>query len=656
MNTRVKAPELSAATDWLNVSQPLSIEMLRGKIVVLDFWTFCCVDCMHILPYLKELEHKYSDILVVIGVHSAKFPNEKDSSQIRKAIARYDIEHPVANDARFALWESYWIREWPTLVLIDPDGYMVEQIPCSKSPYGKLDESIEALILEFEIAGKLDRNAPSFSWGSDRVPAKLPGATDSVELLSYPGKVTADDNFLYISDTGHNRIVQTKHDGEIVAIIGNGVRGRADGDYDTASFSSPQGLAVRDGFLYVADTENHLLRKIDLQNRKVETIAGTGQQALLTKQPLQGGPASTTALSSPWDLTWVGDRLYICMAGPHQIWYYDPLTQQIGIFAGNAFESLKDGPLLQANLAQPSGITTDGTTIYFADAETSAVRKADIAGPSPSVTTLTGKGLFEFGDLDGDALSAKLQHPLGVAWHQNKLYVCDSYNHKIKIIDTGNGAVQTLSGGPGPGLTDGSEPKFAEPGGLTALNGFLYIADTNNNAVRIVDASNGRTSTLRIAGGKTASNGTKPMERFLPNCTLIEMTDVAEISANKPVTIKFQIGLPEGFHLNADAPLTLAAGCNLFQSGEAIGGPVPREPLQLTTSVINPGTGILEATAEIYYCGDQAGSACLVASFKWTCPVRASASSKLSSVTLVASIDTDEHITAGSENAALSSF
>jgi thiol-disulfide isomerase/thioredoxin len=152
---RVRAPEFPRA-EWLNVAAPLSLKSLRGKVVLLDFWTYGCINCMHVIPDLKRLEEKYAEELVVIGVHSAKFTNEKNTENLRRILVRYDIDHPVVNDAEFTIWRSYGARAWPTLVLIDPEGYVVGA--ASGEGHGDgFDRAIAAVIHVFDERGLIDR-------------------------------------------------------------------------------------------------------------------------------------------------------------------------------------------------------------------------------------------------------------------------------------------------------------------------------------------------------------------------------------------------------------------------------------------------------------------------------------------------------------------
>jgi thiol-disulfide isomerase/thioredoxin len=271
---RVRAPELEGGRGWLNTDKPLSLAGLRGKVVLLDFWTYGCVNCMHVIPDLKRLEEKYPAELVVIGVHSAKFENEKETENIRRIIIRYGLEHPVVNDAEFRIWNSYAVRAWPTQVLIDPAGYVVGQV-AGEGHYNVLDGAIGELVADARKRGTLDARPLKFA---------LERAKTGDLPLAFPGKVLADEkgDRLFVADSNHNRVVVTKLDGTLLYTIGSGARGRRDGAFQDASFDNPQGLALDpsdNSTLYVADTRNHMLRRVDLKARTVETAAGTGAQS-----------------------------------------------------------------------------------------------------------------------------------------------------------------------------------------------------------------------------------------------------------------------------------------------------------------------------------------------------------------------------------------
>jgi len=482
----VKAPELDGGTAWLNTGKPLTLKDLKGKVVLLDFWTLCCINCIHIMPDLARLEKKYANELVVIGVHSAKFENEKNSESIRKAILRYDLKHPVVNDADQKIWNAYDCSSWPTLILIDPEGNFLGQTT-GEGKYELLDTVIGKVVTEHRKKKTLDEKPLRFDT------AKFRDKVDSP--LYFPGKVLADakSDRLFIADSTNHRIVVTDLKGNKIAVAGIGMPGRKDGPFATAQFDDPQGMAVNGTVLYVADRKNHCIRELDLRTQTVRTIAGTGEQDRGDRS--EGGPALDRGLNSPWDLYLDGDRLFIAMAGHHQIWILNLKDKRVAPFAGTGAERLRDGPHETACFAQPSGLTSDGKNLYVADPEVSAVRKVPMNGEG-RVTTLVGTGLFDFGDEDGIGKAAKLQHAIGVQYHDGKVYVADTYNSKIKAIDLADGSVTTFLGS----KKDDKDPAFNEPAGLSFANGKLYVADTNAHRIRVVDLKTKELSTLALKG------------------------------------------------------------------------------------------------------------------------------------------------------------
>ena len=373
---------------------------------------------MHIFPQLRKLEREYASELVVIGVHSAKFPTEKETESLIAAVRRCELEHPVINDADFRVWQQYSCRAWPTLMFIDPLGNVIGKHE-GELTFEQFDMLMSGMVAEFDQAGML-RRSPQ--------PTRPPKAPE--HALSFPGKVLADPvgDRLFIADTNHNRILVSSFDGGVRDIIGSGIEDFADGTLADAAFNHPQGMAVDADTLYVADTENHAIRRVDLRAGRVDTLAGTGEQGYERTGRKAGRSFS---LSSPWDVTLNNEVLYIAMAGIHQLWSLELQTGMVGPYAGSGREAITDGPLETSALAQPSGITNDGERLFFADSETSAIRNCDL-NPGGSVRTLIGLGLFEFGDVDGDDFRVRFQHPIGITHHDGVLYVADTYNHKIK--------------------------------------------------------------------------------------------------------------------------------------------------------------------------------------------------------------------------------
>lgn len=427
---------------------------------------------MHLFPQLRKIEAKYQDQVLVIGVHSPKFPAERETANLREAVLRYRIEHPVVNDRDFQVWSLFGGRAWPTLLFIDPEGRIVGKHE-GELPFEVFDSLVADMLREFEARGILKPERASLALEQAREPDRL---------LKFPGKVLAAGDSLFISDTNHHRIIVAEADGQIRGVIGAGEPGLNDGRGDRARFQQPQGLALADGILYVADTENHAIRAVDLGTETVRTVAGTGNQGL---EVGRSGPGPSTDLSSPWDLALDGNGLFIAMAGMHQIWAMDLDSGHVAPFAGTGREGLKDGNLAEAWFAQSSGLALMDGHLYVADSEVSGIRDIDLQ--AGVVFTLVGEGLFVFGDEDGIGNIVRLQHPLGIAAHEGILYLADSYNNKIKQLDPKTRRVTTWVG---------EDAGLREPGGISAAAAGLYIADTNNHRVLRVDWESGRLESL----------------------------------------------------------------------------------------------------------------------------------------------------------------
>lgn len=622
----VTAPEFPEGLEWLNTKRPLTLRDLRGKVVVLDFWTYCCINCMHVLPELKKLERRFARELVVIGVHSAKFPAERETENIRQAILRYEIEHPVVNDRDMRVWRLYGARAWPTLVLIDPRGKIVGHVSgeITADVFGAV---IAEVIRTFDARGQIDRRSIQFDLERERAPEPV---------LSFPGKVLADaaSGRLFIADSNHNRIVVVSlADGTVLEVIGHGEAGWRDGDFETAQFHHPQGIAVRGETLYVADTENHAIREVDMKARRVRTIAGTGFQSRRPFHP--GGPGPQVDLNSPWDLVLLGDRLYIAMAGSHQIWVLDVKTHVVVPFAGSGYEGCHDGPLREASLAQPSGLATDGHRLYVADSEASAIRVVDL-DPRGRVETLVGEDLFVFGDRDGPSSRARLQHPLGVAFHDGVLYVADTYNNKIKKLFPTVRQIVTFLGTGEAGLRDGERPLFDEPGGVSIANGMLYIADTNNHVVRVADLETGRVTTLELKGverlrprapAAPTFSGEKPVAppQLGHPTRSRDRVGTSEIAPGSG-TLILELRLPKGHTVNERAPSRVAVRVegdpvvHFDQGRTELVLHSPAFPISLPVT-FREGQGRLIVEWTLYYCRSDIGGLCYFAEARQEVPL-----------------------------------
>jgi len=485
----VHAPELPRDFVWLNTKRPLSLRELRGHVVILDFWTYCCINCMHVHSVLHALEERHKhDPLVVIGVHSAKFEEEKDPENIRDAIARYGIHHPVVVDQNMKVWHDFTVRSWPTLVVVRPDGTIASVAP------GEPDPAVLERIVMKELESAKSRGilaAEPF-----RIERDEPRKTST---LSYPGKIAvAPDGRIAISDSGHHRVLVLNPAGEVLHTIAGEL-------YD------PQGICFdpTGKLLYIADARHHTIVRADLEANTTEVIAGTGA---LGDEPITGElPARSAKLRSPWDLAFArgrrpedtGDVLFIAMAGSHQICALDLAKNTIARVAGSGAESMVDGPFAEATFSQPSGLAWNGNELWVADSETSSVRVLDFH--RQTVRTVVGVGLFDFGDEDGPPELARLQHCLGITLMGSTPIVADTYNHKLKQVDPRTGETILLFRG-GDGLI------LREPGGVVwdAQRRAFLVADTGHHRIVEVSPDGGRARVLEVVNAPPRGEKRRP--------------------------------------------------------------------------------------------------------------------------------------------------
>jgi DNA-binding beta-propeller fold protein YncE len=469
----VRAPDFPADLAWLHTggASP-TVGALRGRVALLDVWTYGCINCLHVLPALRELEARFGDRLAVVGVHSGKYPAEREPARLREASLRLGATHPIVNDRQFRLWRAYAVRGWPTAILLDARGRVVVTRG-GEFTADQLAPVIEALLAE---AGDVEPAAPLPHVVEP--PAIAPG------VLRYPGKVACDGRRLAVADTGHHRVlVGTLHEGGrrlvVTHVVGSGEPGLADGALDVARLTAPQGLALDGDTLFVADAGNHAVRRVALTDSgtgTVRTIAGTGQRVRTADDRRAG------ALASPWALALHDGVLYVAMAGAHQLWAMGPDGERRRVHAGQGGEELRDDLLERALLAQPMGLAASRGRLWFADAETSAVRWAD-TDRAGRVGTLVGTGLFDFGDRDGVGDAVRLQHPQDVAVHAptGRVLVCDTYNDALKWLDPDTRAVTTWLRG------------LHEPGGvaLAPAGEVAWVADTNAHRLVAADVATG---------------------------------------------------------------------------------------------------------------------------------------------------------------------
>lgn len=598
--------------EWLNVSRPLTEQDLEGRIVLLDFWTYCCVNCQQIVPDLHYLEAKFGSKLTVIGVHSGKFNNEQDSNNIRAAMLRFGITHPVVNDANYAIWRGFSVRAWPTFVLIGPDG-QVYSIYNGEGHRDDLEADIARLIAQHEVK---DAGPLPIALEENKVQETLLRFPEKFEHVESLGGTQA----LFVADSGHNRIVGIKlsedgKSGSVFTTIGTGDAGLKDGTITEAQFNHPQGLAYNNGVLYVADTRNHAIRKIDFMEGEVTTIAGIGSRG-----PALGGKglkAEETALASPWDIALYPDteHLAITNTGSHQLLQLDLAHGTLDVIAGSGKEFIDDGALPDNSLAQPSGLAVRDGRLYFVDAESSSLRMLK----DGVVSTLIGTGLFDFGWVDGLRTEALFQHPQGVFVDDKVMYVADTFNNAIRLYDPAKGTVNTIAGSPERGFKDGmlEYARFSEPSDVQRAGDLLYIADTNNNAIRVLDLKTNNVSTLKVkdaAQPEMASAGpnqdTPAYPKELPNL-LVGAPLPKLVKAGGAIDLK----LKTGWKINHEAPSTLklfavdgqrAKLAHNFPLDVLMKRHIPLPKLDTRTAYLLQGT--------LYYCQEKGGSTCQIRS------------------------------------------
>lgn len=638
---RFPAPDLDGGIEWLNAAGPISMKDLRGKIVLLDFWTFCCINCMHVLPDLDFLEKKYAKEIVVIGVHSAKFDNEKETGNIRKAILRYEIAHPVVNDANMTIWRKFGVRAWPSLVVVDPEGNYCGYVS-GEGNRELLDTVIQKLIAYHKPKGTLDESPVNF---------ELERTKSAASPLRFPGKIVADEagKRLFISDSNNNRIVISSLSGKLIEVIGSGTVGSKDGTYKDAQFDHPQGMTLIGNTLYVADTENHQLRTVDLTNKTVATLAGTGEQARFRAG---GGKLTETALNSPWDLAAVDGILYIAMAGPHQIWAHKLGSNTIWPYAGSGREDIQNGNLDEGALAQPSGITTDGKNLFVVDSEGSSVRQIttdpnnDLSEPKGKISTPVGphslpngRTLFEFGDVDGSKEDARFQHPLGIVFHNGGLFVADSYNHKIKFIDLKTREAVTWLG-TGKNGVQLDPVQFAEPAGMAIAEGTLFVADTNNHRIVAIELKSKAARDFPIEGLMALKIEVEQIASGADS-RQIEISS-QKVAAGNGVDIKIDFSLPEGFKLNKQFPITYRLSADGEQTLVAADKLNVKSDVSIDNesalfripTIKNTGEATIFVTLTYGYCRDGKGGLCKIDTVKIKVPFELAEKAEAKSITL----------------------
>jgi sugar lactone lactonase YvrE len=474
---RILAPELPESLDWVNTRSPVRLAGQRGRVVLLNFWTYSSVNCLKSLEELAYLEKRFQDKLTVISIHCPKFTNEGVRENLVHAINRHYIRHPVANDPEYTVWQQYGIKAWPSIVFISPDGSIVGMLRGtgrSKQLESLIEQHLESL------AGTPAETADDIQV----IPIEHPDT-----IIKYPGRVLARGGKLYISDTGNNRVIEASYSGRVNTIYGTGTAALFDGMYQEAAFKEPQGLALKDNSLFVADTGNHAIRLINLLKRDVITLAGNGQAGKFVSANFNK-PKEVT-LNFPWDVTPYERVIHIAMAGSQQIWELNLSENTIKPFAGTGREAIDDGAVGTATFAQPSGMTAGNymePRLYILDSDSSSLRFMRYR--TNTISTLIGKGLFEFGNVDGKGDIARMQFPMDLSFDEKRqvLWIADTFNHKIRAYSLMQNTLSTIP----------VSIPLHEPGGLCLDENILWIANTNAHEIVKLDLETGDADVLQL--------------------------------------------------------------------------------------------------------------------------------------------------------------
>ncbi|TVR40226.1 MAG: hypothetical protein EA392_04355 [Cryomorphaceae bacterium] len=514
--------------DWLNSPQRIRRAALNGKFVLLSFWAMSSELCLTQLDWMNQLKKEHRSLETII-VHSPKYPAERDTSFLRDAIIKHNIQFPVLNDQNFFLWDEYMIEAWPTHLLFNPEGELVMRWQGAKPGADFSD-----FISRYE-----GRVVSTGSFYSSELGKFQQG------LMAFPTFIENDGViFLFVSDTRGNRIHKVDVNGIVEETIGIGKEGWTDGSYMSAKFKGPRGMAYHksDSALYIADTGNNLIRRYDLRKQMVSTVLGNGLRSFEIPDTIIG---SSHGLNQPTDITIVDDLLYITMTGWNQIWKYNLITGIAEPHAGTGKFGFEDGKLEASLLAEPYGITHDNDgVIYFTERQSSAVRSLT----RNRVVTITGKGVFEYGDVDGKSKEALLQAPAGITYHAKKLYVADQFNNKIKEIDPGSGRVETLIGTGDRGYRNGSGLRaiLNKPTGLTFLRDKMYFSDTYNHNLRVFNPERDFVRPFEF------ENKFEMSFQAVNNTQLLELDTIYVPRGESGITLQFELG--GNWYIEENAP------------------------------------------------------------------------------------------------------
>jgi len=467
---RVRAPELPGSIEWFNVDRPVRLADLHGMLVLLDFSLGDTACSRHSQHELNRLAGRFSDELVILCAHLPELPAAMRRSHVRSLISRQDVRFPVLHDPERVCRALFGIHDQPVRILIDRDGCIVG----TSHGIGKQSHLERVIAHQISLCGGWARRGPPFK-------VRLEPATRGT--LHFPTRLIVAHDRLYIADSGNNRILMTTKQGGILREYGGVAAGFVDGPAGSAAFDNPQGLCRVDEYVYVADTGNHAIRRINLRTDEVETLAGTGSDAGQDLSKLS--MPRDCVLNTPCDVLFRRGQLFIAMTGLHQVWRLSMIDNVLSIFAGSGAAGSADGPSHLASFTQPVSLAWCDGRFYCVDAGSGTVRCID---PVSGYVTTLQVGADRAGT--GAAGMEQLQHPLDITSDERRkrLWIADTWNNTIRSVDIRvRPATRGVSG-----------RRLDEPAGLAFDNNTLYIANTNAHEVLRVDTDSGRAEALNV--------------------------------------------------------------------------------------------------------------------------------------------------------------
>ncbi len=457
------ATQLPDHSPWLD-TVPAALADLRGRPVVLAFVNAASAWCAQRLAELAHWQRRHPGRAQVLVVQVPRFDFERGPAAALKLLRRQGVSAPMLLDADWSAWRRFGVRAWPTVVLLDARGIEQARV-AGLDPPGRLERALGDLIA--------DAGYPPQGEASGELHPE-PGLA-----LRFPTGLAVSEERLYIADSGHHRILECTHGGRIVRQFGHGRADLLDGPASEAAFQRPQGLALDRHSLYVADTGNHALRRINLLTGQVDSLCGNGRPGVLQAGPVE--QPRLAPLDHPIGLALAQNQLHISMAGDNRLWRYDLGERSLRWVAGSGALAQADGPVDQAAFAQPTAVAAAGHVLYVLDALGSSLRSVHLHGGM--VQTVIGQGPWAMGE-------GGLQFPQALA--------LDPATSTLWIADAGNGVLRSTRIGSGELQAHALPRRLCGAAGVAAGAGAVWVADTDAHAVLRLDADSGVLSEIPI--------------------------------------------------------------------------------------------------------------------------------------------------------------